>query len=368
MHNQICPHGDSPVRLTTCPFARTVGLVVVLLACLSVGTEVLHVAGASPDGEIPTKQQTIPLAGTWRFALDPNNVGVEQQWFAHGFGDTVRLPGTTDENHKGIFKDEQCVDRLSRVWYWKGPAWYQSQVTIPDTWAGKRITLLLERTKNMRVWVDETFCGWDDTLSAPQVFDVTRAMTPGSHNITVVVNNAKLPPVGPSHAVDERTQTNWNGIIGRMELRDADPVWLDDVQVYPDAAKKHVVVRANVGNITGEPASGQITIACESCNVAEPAIFEAQSIQVRASERESIIEFTYQPGGEVPLWDEFQPALLRLDLTLETRAGGRPYHDRRSVHFGMRDFTREKNRLSPTSRIRMGFGYFWGWESGLAGS
>jgi hypothetical protein len=116
------------------------------------------------------------------------------------------------------------VDRLSRVWYWKGPAWYQRQATIPDTCAGKRIALLFERTKNVPVWVDETFFGWDDTLRAPQVFDVTKAMTPGSHTITVVVDNAKLPPVGPSHAVDERTQTNWNGIIGRMELRAADPV------------------------------------------------------------------------------------------------------------------------------------------------
>ena len=338
------------MKQTIRPFVRTVGPAVVLLACLSLGAEVLHGAGAPPGGEILTKEWTIPLAGTWHFALDPNGIGVAQKWFALELDDTVQLPGTTDENHKGIFKDEHCVDRLSRVWYWKGPAWYQSQVTIPDTWAGKRITLLFERTKNMRVWVDETFCGWDDTLSAPQVFDVTRAMIPGSHTITVVVDNAKLPPVGPSHAVDERTQTNWNGIIGRMELRAADPVWLDDVQVYPDAANKHVVVRANVGNITGEPASGQITIACESYNVAEPAIFEAQSIQVRASERENIIEFTYQPGGEVPWWDEFQPAMLRLDLTLETRAGGRPYHDRRSVNFGMRDFTRETNRFMINGR------------------
>jgi hypothetical protein len=28
-------------------------------------------------------------------------------------------------------------------------------------------------------------------------------MTPGKHTITVVIDNAKLPPVGPAHAVDE---------------------------------------------------------------------------------------------------------------------------------------------------------------------
>ena len=138
----------------------------------------------------------------------------------------------------------------------------------------------------------QTFCGWEDTLSAPQVFDVTAAMTPGEHTITVLVDNARLPPVGPSHAVDERTQTNWNGIIGKMELRATAPVWLDDVQVYPDVEKKQAVVRAVVGNITGKAASGQITVGCESYNVAKPSTFKTQSFEVKAPERENVVEFT----------------------------------------------------------------------------
>ena len=124
-------------------------------------------------------RQVISLAGTWRFAIDPDDVGVTQQWFAKDLDDTVQLPGTTDENHKGIRKDEQCIDRLSRVWYWKGPAWYQRRVTIPEAWKGRRITLLLERSKHTRVWVDKTFCGWEDTLSGLQLFDLTRAMDAG---------------------------------------------------------------------------------------------------------------------------------------------------------------------------------------------
>lgn len=291
---------------------------------------------------IPT---TLKLNGTWRFRLDAENVGVKEQWYTQALEDTIELPGTTDENCKGVYKNEQCTDRLSRLWYWRGPAWYQKQVTVPHTWKGKRIDLFLERTKNTRVWVDRTFCGWDDTLSAPQVFDVTAAMTPGQHTITVVVDNAKLPPVGPAHAIDERTQTNWNGIVGRIELRATDPVWLEDVQVYPNAAKKEAVVRVTVGNITGQPASGQITIACESCNVAEPAQFKPHSIPITATERQKIVTVTYQPGGEIPLWDEFSPALLRLDLALQATADGRSFHDQHTVRLGMRDFTTDRHRL-----------------------
>jgi len=293
---------------------------------------------------------TISLDGTWKFRLDAADVGVAEEWFALEFDDTVQLPGTTDENHKGIKKDEQCIDRLSRVWYWKGPAWYQKQVTIPKAWEGKRITLLLERSKHTRVWVDKTFCGWEDTLSAPQLFDVTAVMTPGEHTITVLVDNARLPPVGPAHAIDERTQTNWNGIIGKMRLVATDPIWLDDVQVYPDARKKQTRIRGVIGNMTGRAFSGQITVGCTSFNVDKPSTFKAKTVRVRGTGRETVIEFVYEPGEDVPLWDEFQPAMLRLDLDLETTTGAGAYHHRRRVNFGMRDFTTERNRLKINGR------------------
>jgi hypothetical protein len=290
-------------------------------------------------------ETTLSLAGTWEFRLDADDVGVAEKWYAREFDDTVQLPGTTDENHKGIFKDEKCVDRLSRVWFWKGPAWYQRKVTIPDSWSGRRITLFFERTKNTRVWVDQTFCGWDDTLSAAQIFDVTKAMTPGKHTITVVVDNAKLPPVGPAHAVDERTQTNWNGIVGKIELRAAAPVWLEDIQVYPNAAKKEARVRVEIGNMTGKDFAGRIDAACKSYNVDEPATFKGQTVKVKGSKEMNVVEFTYKPGDDVPLWDEFNPAMLKLALKLETKAGGQQFSNERSVNFGMRDFTKERNRL-----------------------
>jgi hypothetical protein len=307
---------------------------------------VVNVSGAA----VNPQENILPLAGTWRFRLDPGNVGVEKGWFSEKLDDSVTLPGTTDTNQKGVFKDERAVDRLSRVWYWKGPAWYQREVVIPDAWKGNRITLLLERTKNTRVWVDDKDCGADDTLSAPQVFDLTRALTPGRHTLTVLVDNAKLPPVGPSHAVDERTQSNWNGIIGKMELRATDPVWLEDVQVYPDAAGKQARVRVVVGNITGHPAAGRLTVGCESYNVAAPAAFQTQSVAVQAPARRSVVAFTYQPGGSVPLWDEFQPAMLRLDLELVTTAGGRSCTDQQAVRFGLRDFKKTGPRLAINGR------------------
>jgi hypothetical protein len=309
------------------------------------GVAALSLCAAKADSA-----DAMSLAGTWRFRLDPDNAGVAKQWFKETLDDSVTLPGTTDTNFKGVVKDEKAIDRLSRVWYWKGPAWYQREVEIPDTWKGKRITLSLERTKNTRVWVDERDCGGEDTLSASHVFDLTPALTPGRHVITVLVDNAKLPPVGPAHAVDERTQTNWNGIIGHLELRATDPVWIEDVQIYPDAANKQARVRVVVGNITGQPAIGKLAVSCRSYNVAKPADFVAQAIEVRAPNAGNVVEFIYQPGGAVPLWDEFQPAMLRLDLQLSATAGGQSFADHQAAEFGMRDFKRDGQLLTINGR------------------
>lgn len=286
-------------------------------------------------------ETTQSLAGTWRFQLDGKNEGLDAKWHNQKLADTVTLPGTTDTNAKGEKTTYRPADRLARKWMWIGPAWYQRDVTIPDSWAGKRVTLFFERSRNTRVWINNTFVGRDDSLSAPHIFDVTAAMKPGTHTITVMIDNSKLPPVGPAHAVDERTQTNWNGIVGRMELRATDPVWIDDVQVYPNAAERNARVVATIGNITGAPASGNITVTAESHNTAKPATLPARTLDFQTGEKVSTVEFTHTLGPDAPLWDEFDPALIRMSLTLA--AGG--YSDTKTVNFGLRDFTRDGNRL-----------------------
>ena len=47
----------------------------------------------------------------------------------------------------------------------------------------------------------------------------------------------------------------------------------------------------------------------------------------------------------MPLWDEFQPAMLRLALDLKTKAGDQQFSDQSLVNFGMRDFTKKRNRF-----------------------
>ncbi len=281
------------------------------------------------------------LAGTWKFQLDPDNAGMKDRWFSKELNDSVKLPGTTDENKKGVLKDERPDDRLSRVWYWKGAAWYQKEVVIPEHWVGKRVTLLLERTKDAYVWFDDKICGYENTLSAPQFFDLSKAIKPGKHRITVLVDNSKLPPVGPSHAVDERTQTNWNGIVGRIELQVTDPVWIDDIQTFPDVKNNRVRIRVTLGNISNSEANGDLLVSAKSWNTGNPEKFKTRKEKIAGITNERVFDFTYDFDKEAPLWDEFDPALINLSLNLSTRAGAKSFNSSKQVDFGMREIRRE---------------------------
>ena len=288
-----------------------------------------------------TFNETIDLSGNWMFQLDPKSEGINRKWYNESFSDSVKLPGTTDENKKGVFKNEHELERLSRVWYWKGAAWYQKEVDIPEHWVGKNVNLLLERTKDTYVWFDDVNCGYENTLSAPQYFNLTKAIKPSKHKITVLVDNAKLPPVGPSHAVDERTQTNWNGIVGKIELQATDPVWIEEVQAYPDVKNNRVKIRVNIGNIINKEANGELLVSAESWNTEKPVKFQIQKQEIAGITKDKVVEFIYNFDQDAPLWDEFDPALIKLNFSLSVNSDDKNYSSSKQIDFGMREFKRE---------------------------
>ena len=101
--------------------------------------------------------ETIPLAGQWRFEI----AGADQRPFAHELAGRVRLPGTMDEAGLGP-KDTKPPTLASpyRLYDYAGPAWCQRDIDIPPAWAGKRITLLLERFRWVTtVWLDDRCLG-----------------------------------------------------------------------------------------------------------------------------------------------------------------------------------------------------------------
>src|SRR3546814_9788819 len=44
----------------------------------------------------------LELSGTWRFSMDPDDLGVEDRWYETELDDQVTLPGSMTTNGKGF--------------------------------------------------------------------------------------------------------------------------------------------------------------------------------------------------------------------------------------------------------------------------
>lgn len=199
------------------------------LLCLAV----LGFVACTPD------EERIDLSGVWQFALDRKGAVKP----GDAMSDTIVLPGTTDTNRKGDpieWKGE--TTHLSRPYSYKGRAWYRRTVTIPEKWAGEHVYLTLERTKPSEVYVDGVLVGSANNISTPQRFDLTAALTPGVHELAIMVDNGSGVPwqvYDSSHAYTENTQTNWNGIIGEIALTTSLPE-KEAIPVHPAFKDFHI--------------------------------------------------------------------------------------------------------------------------------
>ncbi len=169
-------------------------------------------------GSVIACTSTVDLSGTWEFTLDPEGTIQADA----PFGETIELPGTTDLAGKGVEPGAEVeTARLTRRHSYAGKAWYRRTVDIPRAWKEEELILFLERTKATTLYLDGELIASCNDVSTPQQYALGR-IKPGQHTITLCIDNAGGVPQGvirSSHLYSEDTQTNWNGIIGQMEIR-----------------------------------------------------------------------------------------------------------------------------------------------------
>lgn len=312
---------------------------------------------ASVHAQTSTPQS---LAGSWRFAMDRTDAGAAEKWFAKDLTDRIQLPGILQSQGYGdeISINTPWVAALPRDmrWYllpqykqytvpgnikvpylsqpvrhYLGLAWYQRDIDVPATWQGKRIHFFMERPRwETTVWVDDKQIGSNNSLCAPHEYDLG-ILTPGKHRLTVRADNRMtvVPGYRPDgHSVSDALGSSWNGIAGRIELTATSPVWIDDAQAFPNIEKKSVLVRVNIGNLTGSAGAGTLS----SGNT---------SAAVKWDEKSGQAEIEVPLGSAAKLWDEFNPVLHNVTVRLDSPSAS----DSRSFTVGLRQITTNGKQL-----------------------
>jgi hypothetical protein len=307
---------------------------------------------------------TINLSGPWKVALDPNDVGSSQQWYARELSQPISLPGSlqmarlgdpirVDTKWTGGIFDKSYFTSPDyapyrepgniKVPFWLQPethfvgsAWYQRRIEIPANWAGKRIVLSLERPHwTTAVWMDNQSLGSSDANSVPHVYELGSEVASGSHLLTIRVDNRLNPDIGEnSHSVSDHTQGNWNGIVGRIELSSTQSVWIQELDLYPDINTRTVAVRGRLGRASKQTWPKKVLI--DAANT--PGTPVAAEVST-----EGTFLADYHFEADAPLWDEFSPTLHALSVSLENG-------ERRDVTFGFRQISAEGRQLRINGR------------------
>jgi beta-galactosidase/beta-glucuronidase len=276
---------------------------------------------------VARSQVTIPLGGEWRFEI----AGTNEPPYARQLLGKIRLPGTMDDAGLGPKNTKRpTLEGPHRLYDYAGPAWYQRDIDIPAAWQGKRVTLFLERCRWVTtVWLDDRRVGSQDSLIAPHVYDFGSRVAPGKHRLTICVDNTVKINLGQFvSALFGGTWGNMNGIIGRIELAATPPVWIDEVQVYPDADKRLARVVAKIGNATGKAGRAPLSVGAKSVEAVWDANGGRAEVEVDMS------------GAK--LWDEFAPNLSEVTVKLGD--------DERTVRFGMRKFAARGTQFTLNDR------------------
>jgi hypothetical protein len=292
----------------------------------------------------------IDLSGKWGFQTDVMDFrrGSLSPRYNHKLQESIQLPGITDDDQIGYKVPYRYIDRLTRKYEYLGPAWYQRDIEIPAAWKGKQIFVYFERTHWLSsIYVDTKEVSKIDYISVPHNHDLTQFVKPGNiHRITVCVDNRfQYNTHKWDHAHTEFTQINWNGILGEMKLIAVDPVYIEDLQVYPNITENSIKVKMQINNRTKKPVSGNGSFSVAGKNYALNKMLPVNGV-------DSIIHFegSILLGKNIKRWDEFHPNLYQITCQLNTSTDKIKYQHTRSATFGMREVRQGKNHVLVNNR------------------
>lgn len=307
----------------------------------------------------------LSLAGEWRFALDPDDVGTEQEWQKRTLDGTIFLPGSLQEQGYGenIGVETPWTGQIvDSSWYaepqyaayrqpgnikvpfWLNPdkhyvgvAWYQKTIRVPAGWESRPVVLELERAHwTTTLYLDGDQVGAQEALQTPHRY-VLDGLETGEHMLTLRVDNRLHVDVGMNaHSVSDHTQTNWNGVIGRIGLSAKPARYIESVRIDPDIRTKQARVTVS---LAGRP-DGEAELILQA--LAADGTRLGDAVQVKAVPGDTLAEATVDLGPQAELWSEYTPVVYTMEVSLRSASGS----DRYRSDFGLREFKADGTRFA----------------------
>ena len=257
----------------------------------------------------------LPLDGSWQVKLDEDNELVKKFPERCKIEGLIELPASLAEKGFGYKTEGADFGSLTPEYKYIGKAWYTKEIEIPDSWINKDIELFLERVLwESRVFIDGKELTRQDALGTPHVHRVGK-IAPGKHKITILVNNEMIHNIGnKGHAYGEATQSIWNGITGKMELRAFDPIRIESVRTFPDINNDELKIEFRIKSESIK----KIKVGYSIISVTAGKEVLQGEIKRQLSAENNLFFVNIPVNGRMKKWSEFNPEVYILRTNLDS--------------------------------------------------
>ncbi len=296
----------------------------------------------------------VVLDGSWQFVMDPEDQGLEAQWFRKPdrYKESIQVPGIWQTQGFGQPRGQIRND-------YQGAVWYGRWIDIPVDWSGKKIKIIFGGVlRTAKVFLGGNPVGNHDGMLTPFEFEIGDVVQSGQkYWLAVRVDNRlrsgrKSPfkkslsdrdfqwdyssPLGVFNQLG-----NWGGLYRGVTLEARESIWIDEVRVTSDLKTSKVHFELNVKS-EREPVRSDVVL---KINLIDAEGSRVNQVVQRIRFDEGQVQQTIRCPITVPdlqVWSPERPYLYSGQVVLNTRKGTL---DQQIVSLGCRAFTTVGNQL-----------------------
>ena len=306
-------------------------LPLMLMACMA-----MAYAEDIPRAEYPRpqfeRQDWVNLNGTWDYVFDFANSGIERGFAGAGsFDGKILVPFCPESSLSGVGHKDfiNCI-------------WYRRNLSIPDSWKGKRILLHFGAVYyNSDIYIDGKLVRRHFGGSSSFYADITAHVTAGgTHNLVVRAQSdlrSMKQGAGKQSLQYASYGCNYTRTTGIWQT-----VWME--AVAPEAVESaHVLTDVDQSQIIIKPIFFK-----ESEGVLNVSLKDGKKVVSKASVRASNSSVAVLPVKKAKLWSPESPFLYGLEYVLTDKDGN--VIDFVKSYVGMRKIHVDGNRIYLNNR------------------
>ena len=277
------------------------------------------------------------LDGSWSFAFDRDNVGMQQNWQEKdSFPLTIQVPFVYQAPKSGIGSAEPC-----------STVWYRRTVSLPDDMKGKTVFLHVGAADyHATVWINGQLAGAHCGGYSSFRMDITAFLRQEGENvltIRVYDDDYDQSQIRGKQMWSDKPfgcwYTRYTGIWQSVWLEAVSPFHISQFTVTPIVDTKQITVKTV---LDGRTPSDDLLLEAEVFYEEEPVARAC----VRVENKSTVLTFSVAnarfPFEGIAYWAPAHPHLYTMTLRLR---GTRGLYDEVDTYFGMRKLETSSGRV-----------------------